>query len=336
MAQTGQCQCLSDSENQTQEITVQMSGGSAENQLSGVLINRIPRTGGNVFSGEVKLLFSNGDMQGQNLDDELRARGITTPAELQRDYDINYSLGGPVIKDRLWFYASGRNWSYNSYIANAFFPDGSRAATDNSQRAYPVRLTWQVTGRNRLSGLFDYSERNNRYQNLSAQVEPKATLLQTIGPAFIMQAKWTSTMTEHLLLEAGFNRSHTIGDNQYQPEVVVGTCHVAYNLCPPGSGYGDIAHQDTILGTQTVASFPGTGAFQSPNTNRHRSNVAQASMSYVSGAHSFKAGFQNQMGLDDGDTAEHQRRSRPAVSHRRAVRGHHHQHAEHQPDQCQQ
>jgi hypothetical protein len=296
MAQTGQCQCLADSENQTLEITVQMSGGSAENQLSGVLINRIPRTGGNVFSGEGKLLYSNGSLQSQNLDDALRARGITTPAELQKEYDVNYSLGGPFIKDKLWFYVSGRHWSYNSYVANAFFPDGRRAATDNSQVAFPARLTWQVNAKNRVSGLIDYAERSNHYQNLSPQVEPKATLLQKIGPAFIMQAKWTSPVSNQLLFEAGFNRSHTIGDNQYQPEVVVGTCHVAFNLCPPGTGYGDIARQDTILGTQTVASFPGTGAFNSPNTNRHRSNYATASMSYVSGAHSVKVGFQNRWG----------------------------------------
>jgi hypothetical protein len=296
MAQTGQCQCLNDSENQTQEIAVQMSGGSAENQLSGVLINRIPKTGGNVFTSDEKVLFSNGSLQSQNLDAGLRARGITTPAQLDREYDINYSLGGPFIKDRLWFYVSGRNWSYNNFVANAFNTDGSRAVADFSQKSFPFRLTSQLSSNNRLTGLFDYSERDNGHQNLSPQVPAKATLLQKIGPAFIMQAKWTSTVTNHLLLEVGFNRSHTIGDNQYQPEVVVGTCHVAYNLCPPGTGYGDIAHQDTILGTQTVASFPGTGAFQSPNTNRHRSNVAQAAISYVTGAHSFKGGFQDRWG----------------------------------------
>jgi hypothetical protein len=296
MAQTGQCQCLTDSENQTQEISVQMSGGSAENQLSGVLINRIPKTGGNVFSSDEKVLFSNSGMQGQNLDDALRARGITTPAMLQREYDLNYSLGGPLVKDKLWFFVSGRNWSYNSFVANAFNTDGSRAVADNSQRSFPVRVTSQVSAKNRLSGLLDYADRANGHQNLSPQVQAKATLLQRIGPAFIMQGKWTSTITNHLLFEAGFNRSHTIGDTPYQPEVVVGTCHVAYNLCPPGTSYGDIAHQDTILVTQTVASFPGTGAFNSPNTNRHRSNVAQASLSYVSGAHSFKVGFQDRWG----------------------------------------
>ena len=61
-----------------------------------------------------------------NLDDAIRARGITTPDQLYRDYDVNYSAGGPILKDKLWFFVSGRNWAYNNYVANAFNPDGSR------------------------------------------------------------------------------------------------------------------------------------------------------------------------------------------------------------------
>jgi hypothetical protein len=296
MSGSGQCACLYDSESQTQEIAVQVSGGSAENQLSGVLVNRIPRTGGNTFGGDQVFLFSNGSLQGQNLDDALRARGITTPARLDRQYDINYSLGGPIVKDKLWFYASGRQWSYNSFIANAFNPDGGQAIDDNDQQAFPVRLTSQLSPKNRLTGLFDWTHKFRGHQNLSPTVPPKATLVQTFPGAFIIQAKMTSTLTNHLLLEGGYNRMHTIGDNQFQPDVVIGTCHVAYTLCAPGTGYGDIAHQDTLLGTNTVASASGTGAFSGPNTNRHRSNVAQASLSYVTGAHALKVGFQHRWG----------------------------------------
>src|SRR5207244_9666097 len=83
----GQCSCVYDNENQTQEMAVQVSGGSAENQLSGVLVNRIPKTGGNRFSGDFVSLFSNGKLQGVNLDQALRDRGITTPDNLYRDYD---------------------------------------------------------------------------------------------------------------------------------------------------------------------------------------------------------------------------------------------------------
>src|SRR4051812_21813755 len=105
----GQCSCVYDNEGQTQEMAVQVTGGSAENQLSGVLVNRVPRTGGNKFSGDGIFLFANDKLQGQNIDDALRARGLSSGAQLSRDYDYTYSAGGPIVKDRLWFFASGRN-----------------------------------------------------------------------------------------------------------------------------------------------------------------------------------------------------------------------------------
>src|SRR3954467_6421730 len=70
----GQCSCVYDNENQTQEMAVQVAGGSAENQLSGVLVNRIPKTGGNTFTGDGLFLFANRAMQGSNLDSALIAR----------------------------------------------------------------------------------------------------------------------------------------------------------------------------------------------------------------------------------------------------------------------
>ena len=121
----GQCSCIYDNEAQTQEVAVQVSGGSAENQTGGVLVNRIPKTGGNQFRGEFVGLFSNGDLQADNIDEELNARGIRIGDELYRLYDVNYSLGGPIMRDRLWFFVSGRNNAYNNYVANAFNPDGT-------------------------------------------------------------------------------------------------------------------------------------------------------------------------------------------------------------------
>ena len=58
----GQCACVYDNEAQTQEIAVQVSAGSAENQLSGVLVNRVPRTGSNTLSAELLMNFSNNDL----------------------------------------------------------------------------------------------------------------------------------------------------------------------------------------------------------------------------------------------------------------------------------
>jgi hypothetical protein len=79
MFPSGQCACIYDNEMQTQEIAVSVSGGAAENQLSGVLVNRIPRSGGNTFSGDQLFTYSNSALQSSNINDRLRARGITDP-----------------------------------------------------------------------------------------------------------------------------------------------------------------------------------------------------------------------------------------------------------------
>ena len=217
----GQCSCVYDNESQTQEMAVQVSGGAAENQLSGVLVNRIPKTGGNRFTGDGLLLFSNGSMQGDNVDDELRARGITTPARLGRQYDVNYSAGGPILRDRLWFFASGRNWAYNNYVANAFNPDGSQAMNDNALKAFPVRLTWQMSSKNRLTGLIDFAKKKAGHYLLTSAQSPEAVRQDQPGEK-IVQLKWTSTLTSRLLLEAGMSRTMHNARFRNQPEVPSG------------------------------------------------------------------------------------------------------------------
>jgi hypothetical protein len=292
----GQCSCVYDNEAQTQEISVQVSAGAAENQLSGVLVNRIPRTGGNTFSGDALVLFSNGSLQAQNLDAALQARGLATGAKLYRDYDINYSGGGPIVKNRLWFFISGRNNAYNNYVAGAFNPDGSQAIDDNDVKAFPARLTSQLTSKNRVTAMFDWANKVRGHRNLAANVTPAASIQQGQPAEHIAQAKWTSTISNHLLFETGYTQSYNGVLYTYEPEVVPDTCHVAFNLCPPGTGYGSIAHQDTVLGTQYVAALSGAASGAGPAFMPALSHVAQASLSYVSGAHAFKVGIQNRWG----------------------------------------
>src|SRR5262249_19738921 len=147
-------------------------------QLSGVLVNRIPKTGGNMFSGDGVFLFANDKLQSQNLDAGLKARGLATGAKLYQDYDLNYSGGGPIIRDRLWFFVSGRNWAYNNYVAGAFNPDGSQAIDDNNVKAFPARLTGQVDSKNRVTAMFDWANKVRGHRNLAANVTPAASIRQ--------------------------------------------------------------------------------------------------------------------------------------------------------------
>jgi hypothetical protein len=291
----GQCACVYDNEAQSQEIAVQISGGAAEHQLAGVVVDRIPRSGGNTFSGDTTFLFGNGSLQGENVDDALRARGITAAARLHRLYDVNFSLGGPVLRDKLWFFATGRHWAYNNYVANAFFADGRQAIDDNDLAGYVARLTSQVTRRNRVTAMFDWSSKNRGHRGLSATVAPEASWRQSSPAEHIAQVKWTSTLSSKLLLELGYShtRHHTLF--RYNPAVEPATCFRSFDQCAPGTSYGSIAKQDLVLNRFWNAASSGPGV-TAPTSQPAMSRVVLGSMQYVTGAHNLKVGFQQRFG----------------------------------------
>ena len=109
----------------------------------------------------------NSSFQGNNYTQDLKDRGLTVPNGLKEVYDINASGGGPIVRDKLWFYASGRWQSNQTYIAgiyenlNAGDPTAWTYAPDlNRQGVYDIdqpggngRVTWQATPKNKISVL---------------------------------------------------------------------------------------------------------------------------------------------------------------------------------------
>src|SRR5204863_2528160 len=89
-----------------QEITVDTSSLSADLPTGGPRINFIPRDGGNTFSDSGFFNFSNSSMQGTNYADALKAAGLLTPNRIQSNWDLSESFGGPLRKNRVWFWAS--------------------------------------------------------------------------------------------------------------------------------------------------------------------------------------------------------------------------------------
>ena len=102
------------------EVVIDYSSGTSESVGGGMGMNVIPKEGGNRFVGSFFVSGANGSMQSSNVTDELRAQGLTTPNKLKRVYDVNPSGGGPVFKDRLWFYASLRFQESSVFQAGAF------------------------------------------------------------------------------------------------------------------------------------------------------------------------------------------------------------------------
>ena len=137
-----------------QEVSIQTSGISADTSAGGVRMNMIPRDGGNRFSGDFKVAYRPGDWQSDNLTQRHIDRGLSAGNAIDRIVDTTLALGGPIMRDRLWFFASGRYFSVNNYIANTVMDDGSRGLDDQFIKSGMARLTWQISPSSKLVGLF--------------------------------------------------------------------------------------------------------------------------------------------------------------------------------------
>ena len=259
------------------EISYQTSSLPAEAPVGGVQINMIPRDGGNQFHGGAFATGANSSMQSDNLDDELVALGFRAQNRVDTVYDVNLTLGGPVLQNRLWFFTTLRRWGANNFLGNTFTASGEQALDDQRLTDATLRLTTQLTPRNKLTVHYDRSikwrgHRPNNWINASIN-EPISSVVQTTGLNYIGEVKWSSPISNKLLAEAA-----------------VFTLPVNYNLSfQPDAGPDTVATFDQI---QSVIR----GVSPRQDINTARMWTYSAFMSYVTGAHNFKTGIQVRTG----------------------------------------
>ena len=97
--------------------------------------------------------FSSPSLQSDNLTAELQARQITTAPSLKKRYDAGGGIGGPIARDKLWFFASARSWRTSQYYPGNYFnktPGTLFYTPDLSRPAYSSRRRL-VTGRDQVT-----------------------------------------------------------------------------------------------------------------------------------------------------------------------------------------
>ncbi len=276
------------------EMTFDYSSGTADSYGAGFTMNLIPKEGGNQFRGSVFGTFANSSFQANNYSEELKAEGLTSPNELKRLYDINPSFGGPIIKNRLWFFGSMR-WQENSfYQAGANFnandsdpntwnyePDLGRRG-EGLQQATPtgsLRLTWQATPRNKFG--FSIDPQSRYWITPVTTHSPEQYSSWSFTHETLTTAYWSAPVTSKLLLDARFGHHATGFVDDYPTDFqkdVIPVLDQNTNFLYRGRGYCCIP-------------FGFFGTLDSPHILQ-----AQASVSYVTGSHAMKFGWQNDWG----------------------------------------
>jgi hypothetical protein len=182
-----------------QEVSLETSGTSAESETGGIMLNVIPKEGGNRFSGYVFSNFTNGSLQADNLSQDLQDRGLLVVNSVDRVWDFNAALGGPIFKDKLWFYSAWRHYGNYVKIANNFenatpeawyyTPDLSQQAIrDDVNKSANMRLTWQINQKNKLNLSYEIQDNCVCHTGLNAQVAPEAVVRWRFHPNYLITA----------------------------------------------------------------------------------------------------------------------------------------------------
>ena len=276
-----------------QEMTYQTAGAGADVSPGGIRVNIVPRDGGNQFHGSFFGAWTDGSWQSNNLTADLQRAGLRFVDKVNKIWDFNFGIGGPIKRDSLWFYGSARHWGVHTPVANTFdVPEGAnvndcltgrlacgQGVDDQQIKSAVVRLTWQMTPRNKISVYFDEIDKY-RGHGFSGQITDANTASQIWTSPLYNDAvlKWTSTVTSQLLLEAGFSMNYEQYVIVNQPGINQERGSAAWYARPSKF---DIA-RNTLWG--------GVGGGQG-GRYPDRYNMGAAA-SYVTGAHNVKMGFQ--------------------------------------------
>jgi hypothetical protein len=277
------------------EVTVDTSGLSAEQSQGGIRINYIPRDGGNRFSGSTFVTFSNSSLQGNNLTDDLKARGLPTPDSIKVNYDINPGFGGPIQKDRVWFYFTGRVNRADNYAAGSFVNvngfDPKKQATPRNKIAF----TWdQQTRCSCPSG----AGTPTTFGVLSSTVTPEASENFRAPVQRLLHGEWSSPVTNKLLLEGVLlHRVERWGS--MPPNTAWSSDFVTPAQQAVLESGALIPVLDTSNGRFSHGNFVGYNTAWVPNF------YVRSSASYLARGHELKAGFSDSFGYLDATSYDY-------------------------------
>jgi hypothetical protein len=264
-----------------QEMTYQTAGIGAERSGGGVTLNMVPREGGNKLAGTGTASYRPGELQGDNYSQRLKVWGLPLdkngePAinRIDHIYDFTATEGGPIKKDKLWFFLSGRASAPVNTVPNTFLDDGTQGLDDNYIRQSLLRLTYQMSPRHKIGAFYErvYKWRGH---DMGAFQDPETTAIVWTSPNYSTAAvKYTGTLSSRLLVEGGYSQNVEYYRNLLQPGVDKprGTAEwfATASHTTPSGGLG-------VAAAQSNKSFP-------------VSQVMQGSMSYVTGTHHAKLG----------------------------------------------
>ncbi len=292
-----------------EEFSYVTGADSAEVGQGGMRVNMVPRDGGNTFRGSMIANWADEAFTSDNCGSPgigqacTRANlsgsktfnpnnALTNVDVVQKIWDVNPQIGGPIVRNKLWFNYTFRHWGSTKTKTDAYFdkndsqfvydPDFTKPGLDDGHIVSNAgRLSWQMSSKDKVSGYFDNQRKYRNHWGIAATIPPEAAGVQVTPTSYVGVVKWTRTHTNRLLLEGGFGIYNQNYTELYQPSV---------------TGSEDKVWDDTSIMNarvyNVVDASNGRQANAWPNPADHYSvlRTFMGAASYVAGNHNFRVG----------------------------------------------
>ncbi len=178
------------------EISVQTGGLSAEfGSVRGAMVNVVTKSGGNRVTGTASFYFNHESLVGNNrkgtvLEDE----GLTGN---HQQFEPSFSLGGPIVKDKMWFFASATYKDTQRFVSGFPYNKPDPAAIKITQPLPYIKLTFQPNQQNKFTLSYNYSDQLNNNRFADRYHTENNTCKQTT-PTHVVNLNWNRYFGENM------------------------------------------------------------------------------------------------------------------------------------------
>ena len=299
-----------------EEFSYITGADSAEMGQGGMRVNMVPRDGGNQLRGSAVFNFAGSSFGSDNCGSAgiglpctranlsgsktFNANNTLTNVDVVKNiWDVNPSIGGPIVKNKVWFNYTFRHWGSTKTKADAYAdknpspfiydPDFNNPGEDDGHIVSNAgRISWQLSSRDKISVYHDEQKKYRNHWGIAATIPPEAAAVQVTPTSRVNVSKWTRTHTNKLLFEAGFGYYNQEYTELYQPSV---------------TGVQDAVWDEAAIRASKIynvvdsSNGRNANAWTSPADHFSVLRTFMGAASYVAGSHNLRTG----MTLSTGD-----------------------------------
>ena len=257
------------------EIAVGAAGQDVSMNTPGAAIISTVKSGGNKFSGLEGITYEPGRFVGVNWDAETAKRGDPAGQPNLIFWEGHVELGGPIMKDRLWFYAAFNRFKINKAVSGV----PQSLATDLGLfRNFTTKESFKASSKDTFIGYYQWAYKTKPLRGVGVTTPAESALAQN-NPSWQYNGRWQRTWSNRLFSEVN------IGEFGYifpeQPNVPFATF-------PP--------RHDLGTGADSGAGWQNAGGSTGPFILSRGKPQAYANLTYFlptsKGSHDLKLGFE--------------------------------------------